>query len=479
MQIPEDRQQDGMTLLTTKGDHPHQEVAQNLVDVLVVQVLKIQNIGSNVIIHDIMTRIIFIFLVCFLCLSCNKNEKRMLNIESVLNTDSIIHFDNDWLLVNDSASLEQIAENVKYVELDLPTTSQIYQLEYTDSLIIVSMKDGVYWFNREGERLNQIPLRFPCFSLSENNDSIYMYEFLEKKISCYDLKDNHIWTSRLHYKEKEVGYYGYSFSLINDTTFVIALRNQGFNSDRLIFADKRGKVLKKISNPETFTYPGRAYVSRMEWQRIVTKNQKQVFYHCLYGDTVFCINEHMQLSPVVIENMIRKVPLSSRPEYTGMTWKEFGTECLEKQMNVTRIFNSSRFIILEAKLGDITNRMSNYWIYDKNNKSVTRSFNNLDNVHTKKYAHFGIHNNYDGGLAFAPDFISNEHLIMVNAGELQGGKSKYAKKLYENKYKIQNKEIRYSSNIYSDIVKKRKADEFWDNHDENKLVLTIVKMKSK
>lgn len=428
-----------------------------------------------------MIKIKWIFLICiFLITSCYKRKEEVLsNKKSADNRDSIVHLKKEWYHTNDTIFLSHITENIKYLSLEIPVTTNIFQLEYTDSIIIASIKNGIYWFNQNGKRLNGIPLQFACFCLSERKDSIYTYEPLNKTISCYDFNGNQIWSSRLHHKEKEVGYYGHFFSLVNDTAFAIAFHNQGFNSDQLIFVNKQGKVIKNITNSETFTYSGHTYTSQMSWQRILTRNQKQLFYHSLYGDTIFNINEQMQLTPIIVENIIKKVPLISRPEYTGKTWKEFGLECLEKQINVTRIFNSSRYIILEAKLADITSRMSNYWIYDKKDKSLKRTFNDLEDVYIKKCAHFGIYNNYDGGLAFAPDFISNEHLIMANASELQGKKSIYAKQLYKNNYNLQNQKIIYSSNTYSDLILKEKADAFWNNCNEKELTLTIIKLKSK
>ena len=96
-----------------------------------------------------MIKIKWIFLICiFLIASCNKRKEEVLsNKKSADNRDSIVHLKKEWYHTNDTIFLSHITENIKYLSLEIPVTTNIFQLEYTDSIIIASIKNGIYWFN--------------------------------------------------------------------------------------------------------------------------------------------------------------------------------------------------------------------------------------------------------------------------------------------------------------------------------------------
>lgn len=390
---------------------------------------------------------------------------------------SITYLKNTSLGINDTIRLSQLAEEVTYVPLDLPNTSKVTQIQYTDSFIFVNDHEAIYWFNHKGKEINKIPIRSVCFDLSNHWDSIYTYSFSQKRINCYDLKGNRIWTSRLHYKEKAVGLYGHFFAHINDSLFVIANTNEGFNPDKLVFFNQRGRMKAHIPNNETFPYPGSHYTSDSDWYRRLTKNKDVVFYHPVYNDTVYQVGGDMHLTPVIIEERVKKVPLTSRLEYTGKNLANFQKECHSKQLYVTRIFNTSRYVVVEYRLGSITCSMANFLVYDRKDKVLRRTFNDLNKGVLAGQFHFGIYNDYDGGLAFAPEFISNDHLIMVNASKLQGRNAAKAKSLYTHGGNFYGKKCICRSDFYRDPALKKKADTFWNNCDDNKLILTILKLK--
>ena len=97
----------------------------------------------------------------------------------------------------------------------------------------------------------------------------------------------------------------------------------------------------------------------------------------IYGDTIYILNDSMKLEPYIIEQIVKKVPLEARPEYTGNNWKQFEKICRENNFQVTRVFNTLRYVIVEYKLGHISNCISNYWVYDKKEKLLKKTFNNL------------------------------------------------------------------------------------------------------
>ena len=58
--------------------------------------------------------------------------------------------------------------------------------------------------------------------------------------------------------------------------------------------------------------------------------------------------------------------------------------------------------------------------------------NKFDYENKHALFHFGIFNDYDGGLAFAPSAQSGDYLIMVNASDQQGDRHKtLPKTLYQ------------------------------------------------
>ena len=424
-----------------------------------------------------MKKLLVYFILCFFVISCKERESSVAIMESVFYTDSIISLKMDSVMVEDTAYLSDIVEDIKYINLDISNTEHFFQLQYTDSFIVANNSDSLFLFNHKGRKTKSIPLHFGCFDVSEQQDSIYTYTFQNKRLSCYDFKGNQIWTHRLHYKDKEVGSYGYYFAQINDSLFAIAIQNQGFNPDQLIVVNKCGYVKKQVSNKETFPYPGVRYTAHTDWYRTLTINDGQVLYHPVYGDTVYTIGGDMQLIPYLVEEIVKKVPLEDRPEYTGNNWKQFDAVCMKNMIYVTRIFNTLRYAIVEYKIGSINQHMSNYWVYDKKERTLKKTFNNISESLKKGIAHFGIFNDYDGGLAFAPDFNSNEYLIMVNAGKLQGNKTVYAKQIYLSNLPTMKNKYNYRSDIFQDSIMKRKADAFWFNCDEKKLTLTVVKLK--
>ena len=423
---------------------------------------------------------LFLGFVCFsLLASCNHKKASTVKMEPIQKADStsITYLKNTSLAINDTIRLSQLAEEVTYVSLDLPNTSKVIQIQYTDSFIFVNDNTAIHWFNHKGKEINKIPLSSGCFDLSNHWDSIYTYSLSQKRINCYDLKGNRIWTSRLHYKEKAVGLYGHFFAHINDSLFVIANTNEGFNPDKLVFFNERGRMKAHIPNNETFPYPGSHYTFHSDWYRRLTKNKDVVFYHPVYNDTVYQVGGDMHLTPVIIEERVKKVPLTSRPEYTAKKWLNFLKECQAKQLYVIRVFNTSRYVVVEYRLGGITYSMANFLVYDRKDKVLRRTFNDLGKGVLARQFHFGIYNDYDGGLAFAPEFVSNDHLIMVNASELQGGNAAKAKSLYTHGGTFHGKKCICRSDFYRDPALKKKADIFWNTCDDNKLILTILKLK--
>lgn len=197
----------------------------------------------------------------------------------------------------------------------------------------------------------------------------------------------------------------------------------------------------------------------------------------------------------MIEQKLPKVPLERRLEYTGETVDDFHSYCIntytcsdsshdiwtDSSKYATRFFNTSRYLIVGYTHGSLMLPTSNLLIYDKQTKILSRTDNDLSKSIAAKFLHFGIFNDYDGGLSFEPEHQSGEYLIMVNAGSSQGGMRDYPRELYLEGRKIADDHYICRSNVYQKPQYKEKLDDFFTNevNSKNNTVLTIIKLKTK
>lgn len=450
-------------------------------------------------IKDVYTCISVLFILIAVC--CNnhtKTGKVQTTEDPYLTDDSLIVLSNDKPESKDSIYLTDIADSLFYISLK-GGNLEVLQLHYLDSLILVSDIRNVYIFHANGEVRSKLPLYNGSFDVSSDGQKLYTYTFLTKELCAYDLNGNHIWKTKVKYSPSlpELGYYGYSFLAVNDTTFAIANINFGNNRDKIVFVNQNGKVVHRIANDERFTPPPSVYSVNRTWQRILFRSNGTLCYHAPYSDTLYAIHGHtLNLSPTVVEEKLAKVPLKKRLEYTGEKVEDLHRYCTnmytcpigyydiwtDSSKYITRFFETSRYLIVGYTHGSLMLPTSNFLIYDKKKKVLSRTHNDLQKSVGKKRLHFGIFNDYDGGLAFEPEHLSGEYLIMVNAGESQGGAKNHPKELYLKGRKVAENQYTMVSDVYRKAEYKKRADDFFNKEigDEDKhTVLTIIKVKSK
>lgn len=407
---------------------------------------------------------------------CNKQKTDGILELNALKESNTLLLSDDYPEYENAISLSEIADTVFYRTLDLDKNTDIIQLYYTDSIIVVNDRSYIYLFNYLGQEKNKISVFSGSFDVLETSEYIYIYSFLKKEINKYDLKGNKINTIKL--KNDKAGYYGYFFSILNDSLFAISNINEGYNKDQLIFVNSQGVVVHRIPNYEKFSPSPNIYSVNREWFRCLYRQNKNVYYHPFYNDTLFIVKNH-QLIPQIIEHKIEKVPVEHRIEYTGKNFYDFAKYCQNNGKYATRFFNSSRYVFIEYKNGSIKNYLSNYLIYDKKTKVLYRICNNLNNGLNSKILHFGIENDYDGGLAFSPSYLCGDYLIMVNAGDMQGEKGKNTRELYLKGKMIKDTLYKCKSDKFINVVYQNKTDKFFNKEsNENKIILMIVKLKS-
>lgn len=429
--------------------------------------------------------------------STQKNTEMRQGEASVAEQSPIV-LSSDYPECEDSIRLSDIADSVFYISLKQGDIG-VFQVYYLDSLIILNGARHVYVFDYDGNVNCKIPLGMTSIDVSADLQRIYTYQFLTGEIGAYDFDGNKIWRTKVKYpnsKKEDLGNYGYSFQSVNDTLFAISNINYGDNRDKLIFVNQHGHVVHNVVNNERFTPSNSVYSANRSWQRSLFRAYDGICYHPFYSDTLFSIDSvTLAQTPVVIEQKLPKVPLERRLEYTGETVEEFQKYCInissysnqnqsiwtDSSKYATRFFDTSRYLIAGYTHGSLVQPTSNFLIYDKKTKVLSRTDNDLRKSMGAKFLHFGIFNDYDGGLSFEPEHQSGEYLIMVNAGSSQGGMADFPKKLYLEERTIGDNHYVCRSNVYLKPQYKEELDDFFANEvdGENNTVLTIVKLKTK
>lgn len=421
-------------------------------------------------------RIFYLFSIFLLLmqLSCqSKKEDVISNSESI---DSVSILQANYPESLDTLKLSQIADTVFYI--NLPHKGHINQVQYLDSLIFVQSMDYILAFNQSAILLYKVPINSgSCFDLRSEQSKFYVYDvFKSNEIKEYDFNGDELRKIRL--KTEEKGFYGASFLAVNDSLFAISRLNDGSNENELFFVNSKGRKIGYIKNMEPYV-PARDALTHNEiWPRTLFRTNKGLRYHRCYRDTLFTIESDMTLRPVLIEQKISKVPIEKRIECVGGDMMEYLNYCHENKKYAVRIFENSRYYIVEYLLGRSSNMLPNYLVYDKKTDKLNRVENNLSRGFETHQLHFGIFNDYDGALAFTPLYQSGDYLIMVNGGEAQGRGSSFPKALYKRGKRIENEQYPCRSDVYRSVDDKKRAVNFFDSLDEeNDTMLMIVKLK--
>lgn len=417
-------------------------------------------------------RILQLFLLLLLLMQVSCQTKKEDAVSTPTSSDSIIVLRADYPESADTVKLSQIADTMFYVKLDHKSNDFI-QIQYLDSLIFVQDIDYVYAYNKAGKLLYKVYARTGCFDLDPENGKFYTYSCSTKRIKTYDFKGKEL--KSITSKADEVGFYGASFIALNDSLFALSMPINGREKNELIFINDKGQCVKHIKNIEPFTPGENSGILNEDWGRTLFRTNEGLRYHRCYRDTLFAIEQDMTLRPILIEQKISKVELNMQTEGDRKKYIEY---CCKYEKYAVKIFESSRYYIIEYLLGRDYGSLPNFLVYDKTTGKLNRI--ELDWEHYPKIRQFqyGIFNDYDGGLAFTPSCQSGDYLIMANAGVAQGWGNNLPKTLYDEGRKIGGVQCSCKSNVYRSIEAKKRADAFFDNLDEKEnTMLTIVKLK--
>lgn len=121
-----------------------------------------------------------------------KKQKYILSDPFLKDSSEWIVLSADYPVMKEPLYLSQLVDTVFYIALDLDKNTDVSQLYYTDSIIVINDRKNVYLFNHAGKKLNQLPLLMGSCDLSPADDYLYTYAFLKKEITKYSLEGKKI-----------------------------------------------------------------------------------------------------------------------------------------------------------------------------------------------------------------------------------------------------------------------------------------------
>lgn len=418
------------------------------------------------------------WILTFTILSACYSVSKQASEEQARTTDS-----KEWVTLSagypeekNSLTLDEWADTVFYVRLQCPGMTDDCQVHYLDSLILTNDNLMLKAFSPEGNLLYQLPNTSGCMDVLAEESAFYLYNFEDGTIKKYSLDGKEL--KKIHLRE-EMDTYGRNFVALNDTLFAISMMNVGYNPYELFFVNGEGRMVHRLKNREPFRPQNNASVHNSVWHHRLFRSEEGCRYYPSYSDTLYEVRPNTILRPVLTENKITKVPLEHRLEYSGQHVNDYIKESVAKNWNAVRHFETSRFCIMEYKAGGHNLSLSNYLIYDKTNGKLHRTNNRL-NLALKEAGrlHFGIFNDYDGGLAFAPSSQSGEYLVMVNASKQQGGQETHPHTLFQTGRTLGGKNYQVRSDVWSEESHRQQLTAFFRDFDEKQhSMLMIVKPK--
>ena len=371
-------------------------------------------------------------------------------------------------------TLSRLADTVFYVSLH-SKLANVLKVHYLDSIIFVQDMHQVHAFDASGRLLYDKDAYAGCLDVDAASGVFYTYEPLTNEVKAYDFagKELHHFTVQAEGNS----FYGSCFLAVSDSLFAKA--NGAQSEAEVVFFNRKGQVVERVKNPKpAIPQPG-AHTYNEVWNRPLFRSPMGLRFHRCYGDTLFAVEEDGTLRPVLVERIVKKVPFDKRLDVVGGDETAYLALCDKEGYAALRMYENSRFFLAEYLIGKSAFRMPGYWLYDRADSTLHRAGISLREGLQAHTFHFGIFNDYDGGLGFAPMCQSGNYLIMVNAGSVQPADfSNHPKQLYEKGRKHLGETYACRSGMAASRQKEAAAEAFFRNFDDEKdTMLMIARMK--
>ncbi len=367
-------------------------------------------------------------------------------------------------------------EDVTYIPLssDSIILGSVRGVDIKNNLIAVSDGGKCLLFDHTGRFISKIgnsgrgPGEYTLiYSVNIGSDNnIFLQDF--KTIFEYNLQGKFIrnFIPEIHKESFEVG----TFKVYNDSLFIEHIPNiTGNVAYKCAILDSDGNTINRFKN-YTLLNRKNPRVSSDEMNAIIYEFNKKTYYKEVYNDTLYAINDKIQLEPVYEFNLGKYAQLLEDRETNA------------DKMNyifISNVVESKRYLFIDCNFGTnspakrpepvmINGGISEYYtyqilaVYDKVSENVVFSkISDEDN----QVVNTGFNNDFDSGLAFQPSIVINDTVfaMMVDA---------YVLNEYINSDAFKNASPKYPE-------KKKQLEQLANSLNENdNPVLMLVKLKN-
>ena len=417
--------------------------------------------------------IILFIAIALLCTCCGSRPSEKAEIQKERAETSLLILSDT--VRADTFTLSRIADTVFYVNLHRKFKG-VMKVHYSGSVILVQDTRGIYAFDASGKMKYAKDVHLCCFDVDAEAGKFFTYEPVSgrNEVKAYDFEGKELYKFRVLADGNS--FYGAYFLALSDSLFVKA--NGAREENELLFFNRKGRAVKRIKNPEVVIPSPGAYTNNEIWPRPLFRSPMGLRFHRCYGDTLFAVEADRTLRPVFVEHLVKKVPYDKRLEVVGGDLVAYNELCYKEGYAATRMYENNRFFLIECQIGKSDVRMPYYWLYDRAEGTLSRAGITVQQGIDAHTFHFGIFNDYDGGLGFAPLCQSGDYLIMVNAGTVQPVVGDHPKLLYEKGRRYFEETYACRSDVAASAQKEAAVKAFFQDFDDEKdTMLMIVKLK--
>lgn len=361
--------------------------------------------------------------------NCINNHKESQNIEIIDIEDSMKKMEV-W-------NLSQLASNIRYVALETKTENYLsYIQDYNelDQSIIVNNLSQCMLFDNKGKFIKQIGNRGRgpgeyqyVVNLGILNDSILAIQSLYDLIN-YRINGTFVNQRKNFFRFNESNdEYLQSWIIINDSLFFGHLPNTTglIDNKALIFNQER--IIKSTFKNQIIFQREKTVASSSEDFAHIYPFDKEIFYKEFYNDTIFVLDDGLNLIPKYVFNLGKfKEPTSERAKLPGQDTKR------TKFLYIWEVFQTDKNLFISCQFGDyfpakrLTPRIINLpdgrsfsttintnkalGVFDKKSKKLTFSIpTSTDNTLFAS----GLYNDIDGGPRFYPTKQVNDSTMLM------------------------------------------------------------------
>jgi hypothetical protein len=314
--------------------------------------------------------------------------------------------DSSSAVIEDTIRLSFFADSLFYIPLGktpLGSIEGIRKVVISGTHIFVHDNSGLHLFKQNGDFLRKVSDKCWSFDVLETEQLIYIA--YQKHIDVYDFNANLI-LNKIPLNE-EIESTGDFIAAIEADKIAVSTWNKETQQNRLLIIDTLGGTIAEFPDKQLFSSKNISQVNTSKFHCSLFRYNDEILYHPHYSDTLFLLSDN-GLSPIFVENIISKVPLQQRLEYSDDIEK-FEKYCIENKAYITCFFETGAFTFVVYRLGHLNRSLPNYLLYDKQTRKTYNYKQNL--IFENGRLHFGFFNDYDGGLPFNPEYCSGEYLI--------------------------------------------------------------------